>query len=249
MVISSLLSCVCLSIFASQYKTRVFDRKPGLPNPVAEVHKCIGSEFKFGICDCFGDCQVLWHTCCCYPTRLADTYATAGILSYWEIFRLAMGLLLLSFLISMFASQQIGSIAGNAIFALVFSRYRGNLRERLGGTGTTPMDFFCLWCCSGCAMVQEARQIDAAAGVHTSCCFNLQSRAALMAYPMTGQAVYVLNPVDQGQQRQLVLTEGQPLVPPQPHQALNQPDMEMTLVQGAVLQDGEAATSYTQMND
>jgi len=247
-------------IFAKKYKEHVMDRKPQLQD-VPEVWKAVGPDFRFGICDCFSDWDILLHTCCCTYARIADTYASAGLLSFWNTVMICIGISVARLLVGLIIGDQLSGALFAVIFAGVLSNYRGMLRVRLGGEGCTVMDFICLCCCPLCALCQEARQIDGAIGVRTSCCCNLKVEMG----NTTGEPVLVLQPLTGGPQRELLLSqpeemslisaqpvmgqvvEGTPAVGPTAlaQQALHH--VEMLVVNGTASQDRDAGLDYTQM--
>lgn len=140
------------------------------------------AEFKHGFWSCFGDwkfcCLAAWP--CTRPLLWAETMHNAKLLSFgsgllmygvpwavfwifytsWEPARENYGLSLSSWVIS-----AVGSLAWVA-WVVIGCVYRGKLREKYGLGRSPIMDLFAHWCCSCCAVTQEARQVAYKEGVH-----------------------------------------------------------------------------------
>lgn len=186
--------------FASFYKYFVFDRKPRLTTaPVHDQWRSQGSEFRVAIYECLGDPHVCLHGFCCSATRVADTYASAGIWSFWGNFLAATLIYGMDAWMRWKADLKDKSepqplLIGSIVYAIFFSWRRGALRSSLGGDGCGPMDCLWLWCCPHLAAVQEARHLDDALGVHTSCCCEMSTEGqSEIAQPLVGVPVAAMH--------------------------------------------------------
>lgn len=234
--------------FAVPYKSRVMDRKPTLATErVPEQWQSTGPEFRTHICQCANDGMTCLHGCCCSALRLSDTYASAGLTPFWPTYLQANGLIFLKDLLSMatmflLKDERMGQWLGMAIFAITFFQKRGELRQKLGGSGANCADCICFWCCYNCAVCQEARLVDGALGTSTACCCDLQltrSGTELVAQPgAVGQAVAVQR---SGAAREMALVAPLVLQPAavQPNHILRPPESQPLTVE----------SGYAQMND
>jgi Cys-rich protein (TIGR01571 family) len=119
----------------------------------------VEQEFRYGLCECFGDFRISLCGIFCPAIRWADTVSEekGGLLSFSYALLLMMGLGFLVF------RPFVGVFAWIAI-VIVGVYYRQRIRQKYGlECDTTPSlieDFFVWCCCSYCALVQEARQVD-----------------------------------------------------------------------------------------
>lgn len=229
--------CITIPIFAWKYKELVVDRKPPWIEPVQQrwrVHE-LSTGFRVGLCDCFSDCNVCVHTCCCYYVRLAETYTGAGLGSFWRLFFVAVGFRVAGTCASLLLGG-CGDLACIIMFAVYFSYKRGALRERLGGAGCTCMDCCCIFTFGECAACQEARTVDGLLGVTTACCCRLRETplAEGLALSVVGEPRAILQPLP-GNQRAL------PVVAPQEMQAFAVPNGQVYT--GVVVQGSHVDTS------
>eukprot|EP00929_Paragymnodinium_shiwhaense_P080648 TRINITY_DN42073_c0_g1_i1.p1 TRINITY_DN42073_c0_g1~~TRINITY_DN42073_c0_g1_i1.p1 ORF type:complete len:512 (-),score=56.83 TRINITY_DN42073_c0_g1_i1:118-1653(-) len=273
-ILSILMSLAVTTGFAFAYKQRVVNRKPALMNPVPERWRCHGETFPVGLCDCFGDIDICLHTTCCLPVRMADTYASAGVDDYWKSFWLFIGLVILCRMVLSLVLGHLADQICQGMFAVVFTYKRAALRQRLGGFshGFPWADCLLLCCCPLCVACQEARVLDSAMGVRTSCCCRLSLAAESELVGIVGPPVATtLQTGGHGNARQLQTLSAMPLQASAP-EALSQPlatasaaDMQQGLVVGtvvtpsamagqqvelqAVARSSDAGDSYQQMND
>lgn len=111
------------------------------------------SSFTFGLFSCFEDGNICVLGCCCPCLRWADTLDRQKILSYTKAFALMFILMLLN-----------PYTAGLSFLAIILVGviYRQKLRTKFdieSGTGKTLcFDLFAWWCCTPCAICQEARE-------------------------------------------------------------------------------------------
>ena len=160
-----------------------------------------------GLCDCCSSPPELFlYGLCCPVVHLSDMYASAGVNTFVHCFILGTAWYSLRFLLSVaiglvLYEWRLGDAIANGIFAVVFSFKSGTLRERFGGHGCTCVDCICWWCCSCCAIIQEARLVDGAMGVHTACCCRLTAMPQTEA--LVGVPVVMLQPLRAGSQREL----------------------------------------------
>lgn len=182
--------------FASFYKYFVVDRKPRLTAPPLHDHfRSQGSSFRSAIYECLGDPHVCLHGFCCSATRVADTYSSASIWSFWANFfvvTLIYGVDAWTRWRADFGDKNGPQplLIGSVVYAAFFAWRRGALRSSLGGDGCGPMDCVWLWCCPHLAAVQEARHLDDALGVHTSCCCELSTEGQSdISQPLVGMPV------------------------------------------------------------
>lgn len=164
-----------------------------------------GVDFTPGLCGCFEDCQQCMHGFCCSDVRIADTYATTGIMGYWTF--------VIAYLIYFTACEIIGTglqwmatsrgmnnanfnNIGFYILGPLAGAYmalkRGELRAKLGaGQPSFCMDCILWWWCPCCVTIQEARQLDGYTGETVHCCCSLvkTGSAAAGAPIVVGQVV------------------------------------------------------------
>lgn len=187
--------------FASFYKYFVVDRKPRLTAaPVHDQWRSQGSEFRYAIYECLGDPHLCLHGFCCSATRLADTYASAGIWNFWANF-LAVTLIYGMDAWMRWKADLKGAstepqplLIGSVVYAVFFAWRRGALRRGLGGDGCGPMDCVWLWCCPHLAAIQEARHLDDVLGVKTSCCCDTSTGGAdEISQPLVGMPVSAMH--------------------------------------------------------
>lgn len=186
-------------IIAVVYKKKVTDnRKPleAVDNIAPQLQARNG--FKFGLFDCFGDSSACLHGFFCGSVRIADTYSTGGVMQFWLVIFTPL-IASLGVAVIAIIAQLIGSTGSNdytylvsVCIALIFARCRGQLRQRLGGVEAkfqdTFIDVLTWWCCGCCAIIQEARSVDAVQGVEVQCCCTLQ-QASASASPFLGASV------------------------------------------------------------
>merc|ERR1712217_446799 len=149
------------------------------------------------------DMQTCLHGLFCPSCRTADTWGTARVIDYW--------LVILVFICTPFLSQMCSGILVAIVKAIdspfftqlarpiiqfvpmlvsgaVYGHFRQHLREKLGANkeGKSVTDWLTFAFCSCCAVVQEARTVDAINGVSVSCCCQIQYTSNA---PMVGQPI------------------------------------------------------------
>lgn len=121
-------------------------------------------EFRFGLCDCFGDVRVCLCGLCCPAIRWADTVSTekGGFLVFGAAFFVFCAVLGGLSLLCLYPLA--GGVAWFA-FATLGMYYRQQIRQKYdleNDTAPSYIEDFCVWCCCAfCALCQEARQVDA----------------------------------------------------------------------------------------
>jgi len=220
-IVFAIISIIIWIIASLSYKSRVVDQRDPFPNPVEAEWNISGKGFKYGICGCCTDTQYCLHGCCCLDMRLADTYASTGIVGFWTILLVGClfafigytGYMGLGFAlreveimegINMGGFAALGFYLPQIVFAGWMATNRGKLREKLGGQADQClMDFICWWWCACCVTIQEARQVDEATSVRVECCCKLlkagpyATGAEAQAIGMIGQPVAVGEAVGQ----------------------------------------------------
>jgi len=159
-IFGAVLEIVIIFIFAyvyNLYRYTVNFEQEETPNSRA--------GFRYGFFNCFEDPQISLLACCCPALRWADTiekgavqpYEKGPVLPYWAGVAIYVALFYLS------------PLSGGGIylaFVAMMTFFRRQLRKwyniETGGLWTIFTDC-CAWCwCGCCAIVQEARQVEAA---------------------------------------------------------------------------------------
>lgn len=181
--------CFAPCVFAWMYKKKVSDQRqplPALPTPGVFTQQ----DFRFSLCDCFSDMSICCHTFWCPMARAADTHHAAGSDKFWNVVLYWLGS---SFVGACIGGDSFGKCIASVVLALIMTSRRQELRAKLGiSPGENCTDFMLWWCCSPCAVAQEAREIDVATGVKVRCCCNLLSNGiprSLELDSMVGPAV------------------------------------------------------------
>lgn len=111
--------------------------------------------FKYGLCSCFDDLKLCALSFCCSPIRWADTIRMMGFMQFWPALGLYLGLSVLDTVVMGWAGL---------VLVAVCIYYRQKLRERFGmphgSCGSIFGDCLTYLCCSCCAIIQEARQVE-----------------------------------------------------------------------------------------
>jgi len=195
-VVGSLIGVACMIVFPCAYKARVTDARPPYPPQDAiPVHlsaaPMVGApgDFRSNLSSPCADVGVLCHTLCCPAVRIADTYAAAGVMSFWCACFAWLGCWVVAGFACMLWNGQfddgtqlrdetsllVALLTGCALQALAFAPRRQYLRVRNGGLhGDFATDFIVWACCAPCAASQEARQVDSVQGVEVRCCCRLE---------------------------------------------------------------------------
>jgi len=182
LAIVALFSPFC---FACVYKKTVSDRRQAVPQlDAAAVPAPTAEDFPFSLCGCFEDMDICCHAFWCNMTRAADTHHAAGTEKFLNI--------VLFWICCIVVGSVVGDPTGmlpGVIMAVGMTYKRRALKERLGiKAGSSCKDFLLWWCCGSCAIAQEARAIDQAAGVTVKCCCSIRRRASpanLVGPPVT----------------------------------------------------------------
>jgi len=180
-VIAQVVGAVCYFIqicfmigFAFLYKSKVVDLLPRLEPQQAGSR---GSDFKNGLCDCWGDQNLCLHTMCCFPCRTAHTWSVTGAMDY--VIAIVLQVLL------------------GPCFICVGIYMRGKVRATVGLEPQCCDDCLKMSFCTLCAIGQEALEVDELSGVNIVCCFNVmrvsdtgaQARQPELAQPLAAAEV------------------------------------------------------------
>lgn len=112
-----------------------------------------------GFCACYEDCQACWCAFCCPAIRWAETLSLVdGLLFFWVGFTVYLSLQFVNLMTSI-------TLLWLAL-VIICTAYRQELRakfnfERQGGCSIVT-DCLLYTCCTCCAIVQEARHVEAA---------------------------------------------------------------------------------------
>jgi len=114
-------------------------------------------QFRFGLFQCFDDWKLSLFTFCCYPIRWADTLRMMGVLPFYTALAIIVGLQFVNACLAGFANLVL-------IAVLVFYRQkmRTAFKMQSGTVGSLLEDCCTYMCCSCCAIIQEARQVEEA---------------------------------------------------------------------------------------
>eukprot|EP00927_Polykrikos_kofoidii_P059560 TRINITY_DN54709_c0_g1_i1.p1 TRINITY_DN54709_c0_g1~~TRINITY_DN54709_c0_g1_i1.p1 ORF type:complete len:360 (-),score=40.29 TRINITY_DN54709_c0_g1_i1:87-1109(-) len=130
-----------------------------------------GVGFEFGLFSCFDDLQTSLLACCCGHVRWADTLDKAvghrhdqpPLLNYWVGISFCLIMIGLRFCIS--PKMWVVAVCADLAFLIVCVFFRQQLRRRYsipaGSIRSYAEDCFTYCCCSCCALVQEARHVEA----------------------------------------------------------------------------------------
>jgi len=153
---SLLLWCILSALVAYFYSNR--KEKPGSVdsekrNEGVEVFQ----EWKYGLFSCLEDSEITLCSLCCPAIRWAMTLSyVPGMLSFWVAFFIYVCVELLGGLTA-------GTI-GWICLALLCTAYRQELRQKFNmeqqGGMTYVTDAMTYFCCTCCAIAQEARQVE-----------------------------------------------------------------------------------------
>lgn len=186
-------------IVAVVYKRKVTNKRKPFQTVQATVpHLQTKSGFRFGLFDCFEDCNACLHGFCCSYVRVADTHSTAGVMAFWLVIFTPLIVTLCVAVIEVIA-QLLGTTGANnysglvsVLVAVIFGGKRVELRKKMGhaevGCSEAMLDVLTWWCCGCCATIQEARSVDAVQGEEVRCCCALTQVAASES-PFLGRAV------------------------------------------------------------
>jgi Cys-rich protein (TIGR01571 family) len=184
-VLTLLVSCVAKLIFLCTYKKSVTDKRAPLPE--VAVHGQQLPDFHHSAFGCFEDMDVCIHSCCCSTIRAADTHKAAGTSEFWSVvllwvFACVVGRIL--------GGRALGHLFAGLLISGIMTHKRQMLKAKLGiAHGNCCADFLLWWCCTPCAIAQEARHVDAVTGVKVRCCCSLFHHPSPAAHPMVGSAV------------------------------------------------------------
>jgi len=116
-------------------------------------------DFGVDLCGCFGDCDTTMYAMFLLPLRAMDTHISAGASLPWVWY-----------------SALLYAAVPLALPIWLFIQ-RSETRFRLGGArqrGCVCGDLLIVLCFPCCAVVQEARAVDMAAGAQTKCFLKLE---------------------------------------------------------------------------
>lgn len=117
-------------------------------------------EWAYGLCDCRDlgeDARICGLSCCCPAIRWADTISDEKVarLSFWQ----GLALVLLLVFLGPFTGE-----ASLCVLLCICVYYRQQLRKVFGHSPFSAQsyffDFITYCCCSCCAIVQEAREVE-----------------------------------------------------------------------------------------
>lgn len=142
-------------------RNKVDPRQPPLDGLDHEAYLLDKNDWRFGLFDCFRTPPICMLSCCCPTIRWADTMRMAGILSFYT------GVVVMTVLTSL------GPLAGGLTMLIgvcIAVHQRQRIRRLFGmpaGNASTYCQDCCVYtCCSVCAIVQEARQVEEAYAVN-----------------------------------------------------------------------------------
>lgn len=184
-LVTLLITCIVKVSFMCQYKSSVTDKR----HPFAEgqVHAQQLADFQHSPFGCFEDIDVCLHACCCGIVRNADTHKAAGVTEFWNV--------ILYWVFSCVAGRILGGkYCGDFLSGIIISglmtHKRQKLKAKLGiAPNTWCLDFLLWWCCTPCAIAQEARHVDYATGAKVRCCCSLSQQASSALHPVVGPAI------------------------------------------------------------
>eukprot|EP00927_Polykrikos_kofoidii_P031520 TRINITY_DN2707_c0_g1_i2.p1 TRINITY_DN2707_c0_g1~~TRINITY_DN2707_c0_g1_i2.p1 ORF type:complete len:258 (-),score=28.80 TRINITY_DN2707_c0_g1_i2:111-884(-) len=145
-------------VFAYWYKSCDGKRnmKGGCFLPDMETSRSLtgSNHFSHGLFDCFSVPGLCIFSCCCGPVRWADTISMLGLIEFF------LGI----FIIFACTVLNVLSLPGTLLITCIYTYKRQQLRKLFGmdnGDFATVTEDFCTYCCcSVCAIVQEARQVE-----------------------------------------------------------------------------------------
>lgn len=112
-------------------------------------------RFNSGLFQCCDEPALTCVSLCCGPVRWADTMNMAGQMGFGLALAMYLGIYGLNYIL----------LPGSLILACICAHKRQKLREHFmmpyGSCGSACEDFLTYLCCPCCAIVQEARQVEA----------------------------------------------------------------------------------------
>jgi len=214
-IVSAIITIIVWIFVAMMFKSSVTDQRNSFPSPpsaIAPQWNMSDKDFMYRWSQCCADTQYCLHGCCCFDVRMADSYATAGIIGYWSLIGIGFLFFFIGYVmyglvgfglrqIEISDGMSLGQFAGigyylpQILFAAFMAKKRGQLREKFGGRADQcGMDFCCWWWCACCMVIQEARQIDEATSARVECCCKLLKSGPLVTAAnvgMVGQPIAV----------------------------------------------------------
>lgn len=158
-IVNMLIVLLCALIYNGYRKTMDFKQK--------STNDLKDGNFKNGLFSCFEDMKISVLACCCLPLRWSDTLDKANkdgnTLNYWPAICISVGLTTIYSFISYVALYPMVACLASIIFIALAIKYRQSIRKQYGlkqGGGTVAEDCLAWTCCSCCAAVQEAREIE-----------------------------------------------------------------------------------------
>lgn len=125
--------------------------------PEAEGKASLDGKFKYGLFSCFDTPGLACFTCCCAGIRWSDSVRMAGLLAFPSAIIIVIGI--------HFCFTLLGGLVAWVILSILGTVYRRRIRRLFGmedGSKATAVDCLTWCCCTCCAVVQEARQIEEA---------------------------------------------------------------------------------------
>lgn len=136
------------------YKTKVVNKLP-IIQPGGNEDGSKGTDFKMGICGCFGNRSICLHSFFCGPCRAAQNWVVTGQCGFWGAY-----LTVVTF----------GTCCGPIAIGILGMAMRAGIRNTMGYESDNFRDFFRWCCCAACAVAQEAIDIDNETEVEVTCC-------------------------------------------------------------------------------
>jgi Cys-rich protein (TIGR01571 family) len=178
-------------VLAVNYRMGITDKRVQWQGcPANAGLQATGGVWKYGLCDCFQNCDYCLYGFFCNGCRIGDTYTATGVgpsyMTYIhafvavEVVGAIVQLLyaIAGYIIGVDLSRvRMGYWVSNLFLAIWLAGQRKKLRQQLGDPSPDShcaMDFLLYWCCGCCTAVQEGRQVDEITNTRTTCCFDLR---------------------------------------------------------------------------
>lgn len=161
-LISAFLSVLVVLCCAFVYmKNKVDPQQPPLDGLDHEAYLLDKKDWRFGLCDCFQTPPLCLLSFCCPTIRWSDTMRMAGIMSFYTAVTV------------MTVLGSLSPLTGGLTYLIMLCfavHHRQNIRRTFGipaGNASTYCQDCCIYtCCTCCAIVQEARQVEEAYAVN-----------------------------------------------------------------------------------
>lgn len=116
-------------------------------------------DFENGICECFGDKWVCFHSFCCPLVRMAHTNALAGVMGFWES-------------VMVWCCCSFMSVGLGPCCLMVYWRMR--LKDIMSIREHALNDLFVTFCCPFLSVCQQASAVDTKFGYQVVGCCDLE---------------------------------------------------------------------------